>query len=77
MKGYSGSTNDVGHHMSGCDQVDVMAAYLLQIEHHFRQPLIVILTAVPLVGDGPVLAKHATEVTVGKKDGARSVLANE
>jgi len=63
--------------MSGCDKVDVMAAYLLQIEHHFRQPLIVILTAVTLVGDGPVLAEHAMEVTVGKKDSTRSVLSNE
>jgi hypothetical protein len=54
-----------------------MAAYLLQIEHHFCQPLVVILSAVTLVGYGPVLAEHATEVTVGKKDGARSVLSNE
>jgi hypothetical protein len=77
MKGYSGSTNDIGHHMSWCDQVDVVAAYLLQIEHHFRQPLITILIAVPLVGDGPVLAEHTTEVTIGKKDGARPVLSNE
>jgi hypothetical protein len=54
-----------------------MASYLLQIEHHFRQPLIVILSTVSLVGDGPVLAEHATEITVGKKDGTRSVLSNE
>jgi hypothetical protein len=54
-----------------------MAAYLLQIEHHFRQPLVVILSAVTLVGYGPVLAEHATQVTVGKKDGTGSVLSNE
>jgi len=63
--------------MSWGDQVDVMTAYLLQVEHHFCQPLIVILSAVPFVGDGPVLAEHATEVTVGEEDGTRSMLSNE
>ena len=61
---------NIGHHMGWGNQVDVMAAHLLEAEHHVCQVFILKFLSSSLVGDWPVLAEDAAEVAVGKKDGA-------
>ena len=62
--------------MGGRDQVDVMTADSLEVKHHFCQVIICNRFPKPLVGNGPVLAEHAAEIAVGKKDGAGPILTN-
>ncbi len=63
--------------MGGRDYIDVMAASLLEVNHHVSQVFIINLLSLPLMGDGPVLAEDTAEVTVGEEDGARPILANQ
>jgi hypothetical protein len=61
---------NVGHDMSRCYEIDVMAADLLEVNHHVCQVFILNLLASSFMGDGPVLAKDTTEVAVREEDGA-------
>jgi hypothetical protein len=59
--------------MSRGDQIDIMAAYFLELDHHVRQVFIFNFLSSSLMGDGPVLAEDAPQVAVGEEDGARSI----
>jgi len=63
--------------MGGCDQVDVMAADLLDVEHPVRQDFILNFLSPSLMGDGPVLTEDTAEIAVGEKDGARSMFTHQ
>jgi hypothetical protein len=62
--------------MGGRYEVDVMATYLLKMEHHIPQVFILDFLSSTLMGDGPVLAENASKAAVGEEDGARPVLAH-
>ena len=66
---------DIRHDMGGCDKVDIMAANLLQFEHHLCQFFIFTFVSPSLMRDGPVLAKDAAKIAIGEKDRSRSILA--
>ena len=51
--------DDMGHHVSGCDQVDVMGAPLLQLQHHKCELFVCDVISVSPMVDLPVLAETA------------------
>jgi hypothetical protein len=53
---------DLWHDVLGRDPVDVVAADLLQLEHHRREPRGRCLPPLDLPGDLEVLAEHAAQV---------------
>ena len=63
--------------MSGCNHIDIMAAYLLEFDHHARQTIILKLFSFSLVGDRPVLTEDTAEIAIGEKDGARPISAHQ
>jgi len=63
--------------VGGGDYVDVMAADLLERDHHFRQVFILNFLSSSLMGDGPVLAEDTAEIAVGEEDGARPILTHQ
>jgi hypothetical protein len=54
-----------------------MAAYLLQVKHHFCQIFIPYFPSSALVGNGPILTEDATQIAVREKDGARAMLSHQ
>ena len=63
--------------VAGGDEIDIVAAPLLEIEHHGGQILDADLLAFPPVADLVVLAKNAVQVAVGEKDGAGPLAAHQ
>jgi hypothetical protein len=59
------------------DQVDIVAAHPLESDHPIRDIVVRDHLAFSFVGNGPILAKDAPQITVGKKNGSRSVTADE
>jgi hypothetical protein len=59
------------------DQIDVVTADFLEIKHDVSQIVIADFFAPAFVGYGPVLAEHASQIAVGKKDGARAILTDQ
>jgi hypothetical protein len=66
---------NVRHDVSRCDEVYIMAANVLEFEHHLCQFFILAFLASSLMGDRPVLAEDTAEVTIREEDGAGSILA--
>jgi hypothetical protein len=60
--------------VGGGDEVDVVTAGFLKLEHHIRKIFIPDCFAPSFMCDGPVLAEDAPKIAVGKKDGSRAVL---
>ena len=56
--------------MGGGDEVDVVTAQVLQVDHDPGQVTVGDLHPVALVADVPVLAEAAAQVAVGEEDGA-------
>jgi len=54
-----------------------MTTNFLEVDHHVRKVFIFAFLTFSLMGDWPVLAEDAAEITIGKKDGARSVFAHQ
>jgi hypothetical protein len=63
--------------MGGRHEINVMTAHLLKFNHHLCEVFIPNFLSSSFMGDGPVLAENAAEVTVGKEDGARSILTDQ
>ena len=61
--------------MLGCHQVNVVAAAVLQLQHHRGQLPRGHRLTVRLPGDAGVLAEHAPQVAAGEEDRARTVPA--
>jgi len=66
---------DLWDDMLGRDEVDVVAAAVLQAEHHRGQPPRGHRLAAYLPGDVEVLAEHAPQVAAGEEDRARAVVS--
>ncbi len=63
--------------MGRCDEVEVVAAFLLQIEHHVGEALRAdTMTETPLA-QGEILTIGATCLTISKEDGACSACATD
>ena len=57
------------------DETDVVAAFRLQLQHHFRQSLVrnfVFLLRFPRLRDLIILAVNAAQITVAEKDVSRA-----
>ena len=67
--------DDLRHHVAGGDEIDVVAALVLQGEHHVGDFARLHLPSDALLRDVPVLAKHAAQVAPGEEDGARAAPA--
>jgi hypothetical protein len=63
--------------MSRGNEVDIMAANLLEFKHHLRQFLIFIFLSSPLMGNRPILAEDTSKVAVGEEDGSGSMLTHQ
>jgi len=63
--------------VGGCDEVDIMAAHILESDHHFRQIFILNFFSLALMGDGPVLAEDTTKIAVGEEDRSRPIISNQ
>jgi hypothetical protein len=57
--------------MRGRDEIDVMAANLLEVKHHVCQVFILNFLSSSLMGYGPVLTEDTAKVAVGKEDCTR------
>ncbi len=73
----SGRIEDVGHDVGGGDQVDVVAADFLDVQHYIGQIFVADLFAATFMGNRPVLAKHTAQIAVGEKDGAGTVFTRQ
>jgi hypothetical protein len=62
--------------MSGSDEVNIMAANLLELDHHVGQVFILNFLPSSLMGNGPVLTEDTSEITVGEEDRARPIIAH-
>jgi hypothetical protein len=63
--------------MSRGYKVDIMAANLLEFEHHLRQFLVFTFLSSPFMGDWPVLTEDTSKVTVGEEDGTGPMLTHQ
>jgi hypothetical protein len=63
--------------MRGGDEVDVVGALLLKVEHDTSQTFRLDLLARSIVTDIEVLTETAKEVAVGEEDGARSASSDQ
>ena len=63
--------------MRGGDEINVVAAPLLEEEHHGGQIFETDLFAFPQVADLPILTKDAVQVAVGEKNGAGAMAAHQ
>jgi hypothetical protein len=68
---------DVGHDVGGSDEIDVMAADLLEADHHIRHIFILNLFSPSLMRDWPVLAEDTAEIAVGKEDRPRPIISHQ
>jgi hypothetical protein len=64
--------DDLGDHVARRDEIDVVAALVLELEHHARDLGRVHLAADPLLRDVPVLTVHAAETAPREEDRARA-----
>ena len=63
--------------MGGGDQIDVVAADLLQVQHHLSELIIRIVTSMAFYGNRPVLTENASQVAVRKKDRTGSAFSDQ
>jgi hypothetical protein len=54
-----------------------MAADFLELNHHVSQFFVFNLPPFTLMGDRPVLAEDASEITIGEKDGPGTIFAHQ
>jgi hypothetical protein len=73
VSGYLQSFQDVGNDMGRTDQVDIMAAFRLESEHHPRQLLFTDRIALAELAYGVILTEDTPEVAPGEKDSARTI----
>ncbi|HEY3189476.1 MAG TPA: hypothetical protein VGJ70_18460, partial [Solirubrobacteraceae bacterium] len=66
---------DLRHDVLGCHPVDVVAADLLQLQHHRREPSGVGLVSLHLPGHVEVLAEDAAQVAAAEEDRSRAAPA--
>ncbi len=64
--------DNLGYNVGGRDEIDIVAAHFLELQHHGRQLLRLYLASLPQLTDLIVLTVLAFEVAVGKKDRTRS-----
>ena len=68
---------DLGHHVLGGNEIDVVAPLRLEIEHHSSELLGPHLTPRLLLADVVALAKNAAKVALGKENGPAAAPAPE
>jgi hypothetical protein len=68
---------EVRHDMGRGDEVDIMAANLLEFEHHLRQFFIFIFLSSSFMGNRPILTEDTSKVTVGEEDSPGPVLTHQ
>ena len=68
---------NLGRLVGGGDEIYIVAALFLEIEHDGRQVPGGDFLAFPAVTDLIVLAKDAVDIAVGKKDGTRALLPHQ
>jgi hypothetical protein len=56
------------------DEVDIVAPYLLEFEHHLCQLFVLAFFPLAFMRDRPILAEDTSKVTVGEKDGPGAML---
>jgi hypothetical protein len=71
------SSDDLGDHVARANEVDVVAALVLKLEHHSRQVARFYRSAYAFLTDFPVLAKNAAKIAPAEKDRPRSIPAPE
>jgi hypothetical protein len=59
------------------NEVDIMAADLLELKHHLRQFLILTFLSSSFMGNGPVLTEDTSKVTVREEDSPRPMLTHQ
>jgi hypothetical protein len=61
---------DLSHHVTGCHQIDVVTAPLLELQHRVGKLVRTYFVALSQLGDVVVLAEDAAQIAPGKEDRA-------
>jgi hypothetical protein len=63
--------------MGGRDQIDIVTANFLKVQHHIGQVFIADYFSATFVGNWPILTENTSQIAVGEKYGAGTVPADQ